>query len=331
MPPIRVMYFRRFPIPGRSFSIEHSFEAMWEHLPADISWGVVTARHESRFGWRLLINTMQATASRETINHITGDIHYVALGLPSRGSVLTIHDCRPLFVSNPVKRAILKYLWYSAPTRRVAAITAVSEFTKRELVQLAGCDPRRVHVVPTCVSNDFRPGRPPQGREHPRLLIIGTQPNKNIPRALRALDGIPCHLRVIGKLSDDLKSQLERSGVKYSHASNLSRADLVREYLDADVILFASTYEGFGMPIIEANATGRPVITSNVASMPWVAARAACLVDPLDVDSIRAGIRRVLESADYRAELIARGFDNAVRFRPRTVAAQYADIYRALA
>ena len=82
------------------------------------------------------------------------------------------------------------------------------------------------------------------------------------------------------------------------------------------------------MPILEAQATGRPVVTSNVASMPDVAGDAACLVDPFSTDAIRDGVLRVIDDADYREELVRRGFENVKRFHPDVIADAYYSLYR---
>ena len=82
------------------------------------------------------------------------------------------------------------------------------------------------------------------------------------------------------------------------------------------------------MPIIEAQVIGKPVVTSNIAPMPWVAGGAACLVDPYDVHSIRQGILKVLEQADFRAELIRNGYENVKRFEPERIASMYTEVYR---
>ena len=81
------------------------------------------------------------------------------------------------------------------------------------------------------------------------------------------------------------------------------------------------------MPIIEAQATGRPVLTSNLGAMKEVAGDAACLVDPFDTDAIRAGLERIMADDSYRAQLIAAGFENVKRFTQERIAAQYAELY----
>ena len=105
----------------------------------------------------------------------------------------------------------------------------------------------------------------------------------------------------------------------------------MRCYEEADIVTLMSTLEGFGMPIVEAQAVGRVVVTSNVSSMPEVAGDGACLVDPLDVSAIRAGIRKVIDDDGYREDLVRRGFENVKRFDPERIAQQYLDLYRRIA
>ncbi len=108
---------------------------------------------------------------------------------------------------------------------------------------------------------------------------------------------------------------------------DLSDQELVAAYENADVVVFASVAEGFGLPIIEAQAVGRPVVTSNLSPMKEVAGGAACLVDPHKVDDIRAGMQRVIADAEYRHRLIQSGYENAARYSAAGVAAQYARLY----
>ena len=91
--------------------------------------------------------------------------------------------------------------------------------------------------------------------------------------------------------------------------------------------MFASTYEGFGLPILEAQATGRPVVTSNLGSMPEAAGDGALMVDPFSVEAIRAAVTSIMARSDLRSSLIERGLANVRRFQPREIAQQYARIY----
>ncbi len=177
------------------------------------------------------------------------------------------------------------------------------------------------------VSDDFQASPGEFNAEKPVLLQVRAKVNKNIVRVAAALKGISCHLRIIGELSLDQREALEQNEIEYSNVSGISNEEIVAEYVNCDMVVFASTYEGFGMPIAEANAVGRPVVTSNIPPMAEVAGEAACLVDPLDVDSIRAGIVRVIEDRGFRETLVERGFANAKRFAPAKIAQQYTDLY----
>jgi glycosyltransferase involved in cell wall biosynthesis len=115
--------------------------------------------------------------------------------------------------------------------------------------------------------------------------------------------------------------------VDYQWAFDISDEDVVQKYRESDLVVFCSTHEGFGMPIIEANATGRPVVTSDLDPMVNVANGAACLVDPYNVSSIREGIQRILGDVGFRNELIRRGLENAIRFNPSVIAASYEQLY----
>jgi glycosyltransferase involved in cell wall biosynthesis len=215
--------------------------------------------------------------------------------------------------------------------RRVEAVVCISETAKKELLGYVKIDEDRVTVIPNCVSGEFKHLPKVFNEVRPRILQVGTSKNKNISRVLEALAGISCVLVIIGRLDDQLREQVRRAGVEVECKSDLSREELIVEYQHADIVMFASTYEGFGLPILEGNAVGRVVITSKISSMPEVAGDAACLVDPFSVGSIRRGLLRVIEDAPYRSALIQRGLTNATKFSANAIAARYAALYRSVA
>jgi glycosyltransferase involved in cell wall biosynthesis len=167
-------------------------------------------------------------------------------------------------------------------------------------------------------------------KQEPVILQIGTKPNKNVTRLVQALKGISCRLEIVGEVSESLRSELEACQVRYNDSKNLTNEQVLEKYQSCDILSFVSTYEGFGMPIVEANATGRVVVTSNILSMPEVAGDAAHLVDPFDVSSIRAGILKVIEDDHYREKLIANGFKNRQRFDVNEIAQQFTSVYHLL-
>lgn len=321
-----VAYYHRRPYAGK-FSVEGVFAAVCAALPSDIHAKTWFCRFHRGF-FRRLYNLIEAPFRQGTINHIAGDVHYLALSLPKRRTVLTILDCVAPRATNGLRRLALVLLWYKLPVKRCAAVTVISEFTKREVLQHVQCDPGRITVIHCPVSPRFLPCPKPFRVECPIILQVGTGRNKNIPRVGEALGGLRCHLDIVGRLNEAQREALSRHAVSYSESWDLTPEQMVDRYRRCDMVVFASTYEGFGLPIVEANATGRPVITSNICSMPEVAGSAACLVDPFDCSSIRQGILRVINDPDYRSHLVTQGFENVKRFSVGRIAAQYAALYR---
>ena len=162
------------------------------------------------------------------------------------------------------------------------------------------------------------------------MLFVGSTPNKNLERLIQAIEGITLRLEIVGQLSDEQQALLKKCHIDFHRSSGLGPEALLEKYIQCDLLAFPSTYEGFGLPIIEAQAIGRPVLTSNMAPMNEVSGSAACLVDPYSIDSIRAGVLKILNDGDYRNSIIVQGLDNAARYSLEKVADQYVALYREL-
>lgn len=275
-----------------------------------------------------LYNMWEARRRQSDLNHITGDVHYLALALSGRRTILTIHDCGTLHQLTGWRRRWARLLWFEWPVRRVAAVTVISEATRRELLAVTSCPAAKVTVIPDPLPSGFSAHPKTRLHEVPRLLQIGTRANKNVERLAAALAGIPCHLTLVGHLTGQQRNLLDSNRVSYSSLADISDANLLSLYRDTDLVMFCSTYEGFGLPVIEAQGVGRAVVASDIEPIREIAGDAACLVDPYSFESIRAGVLRVLGDSRYREDLIARGFENAARFEARTVAGAYHKLYQ---
>jgi glycosyltransferase involved in cell wall biosynthesis len=269
-----------------------------------------------------------ATLHQGDVNHITGDIHFLTYLLRRRRTILTVHDCVVLERLSGLRYWFFWFFWYWLPANRSEMITVISESTKRELLRHLRSENYQIEVIPDCVSVEFQPCEKDFNESCPRILQIGTTKNKNIERIAEALEGSSCKLVIIGRLLGEQKAVLRSYSIDFDNYVGISREELVGQYQQADLVMFASLYEGFGLPILESNAVGRPVITSKLFSMPEVGGDAACYVDPYDVPSIRLAVERITEDSTYRGQLVENGYRNVERFRASIVAARYASLYR---
>ncbi len=328
---MRVHYFQRLRRPNANYSLEFIFDDVRSRLKDRIEAHAVIAPCYSNGLTRRVLIAVHALLKQGEVNHVTGDITFVVPVLDGHRTLLTMLDCGNVLGSRGLKRFLLKSLWLDLPVRHATLVTTISEQARREILELTGCEPEKVVVVPVAISDRFVFTPKPALSDPPRILAVGTSPNKNLKRLIPALEGIACILVMIGTPLQGTAELLRKHRVVYETHVGLSAAGVREQYERADVVAFASTYEGFGMPILEGQAVGRPVVTSNVSSMPEVAGDGALLVDPLDIASIREGILRVLSDADLRASLVERGRKNVERFNSRCIAAQYLSLYEEVA
>jgi glycosyltransferase involved in cell wall biosynthesis len=328
--PVDLVHYHRLPGPGH-VSIERLFEEIRRNLPEPWQARVVTCPYPSRGIVPRLRSMNAARRHAGRINHITGDVHFLAMALPAGGTVLTIHDCALLKILKGPAREFIRNLWFTAPGQCSRIVTTISTTMSAEIAMLAGVDLEKMRVVPNCVRGEFSSVPKPFPSRDPVILQVGTGWNKNLEGVARALRGLECRLVIVGEPSRNQREFLEIQGIPYTALGRVSDEAVRDAYIHCDMVVFASLYEGFGLPIIEAQAVGRPVITSNFGAMAEAAGKGAYLVNPLDPGEIRRAILRIKADPDLRHDLMAKGFENVSRYSPEAVAKAYAAIYEEVA
>jgi alpha-1,3-rhamnosyl/mannosyltransferase len=213
--------------------------------------------------------------------------------------------------------------------RRARALLCISEATRTALVDRFPAAARTASAVPLAADARFDGSGAEEARrklalDRPYVLITGTlEPRKNLPRLIAAFAALPPDLRdryelvLAGPRGWDLAdtdASIARHRELVRTLGYVDEADLPGLYAGAELFCYPSLQEGFGLPILEAMGSGTAVLTSDVSSMPEVAGDAACLVDPLDTEAIRAALEELLRDDALRADLARRGRERAARF-----------------
>lgn len=269
----------------------------------------------------------------------------VLLTTDSKMPLLLPKDCVavPLVTDLAVYRMkeayqLSRILWwrlqYWFVRRRANFFLAISEFTKQEMMQIWGIPEEKIHIVPCACSAEMRRVEEVEKLDALRqkyalpehfLLFVGNfNPRKNLERLMRAYDrardsGKVAHQLVIaGEQGWKFDKQTALQGI--SHQDDIRFIGFVPDeemaalYSAADAFLFPTLYEGFGIPVIEAQSCGTPVLTSNVSSLPEVGGDAAVYVDPYNEEDICAGIVKIVGDTALAQELREKGYENAKRF-----------------
>jgi glycosyltransferase involved in cell wall biosynthesis len=257
--------------------------------------------------------------------------------------VATVHDLAWQVYPElyPAKLRVMYGALFPWVLRRADKIVAVSRYTADDLIRRAGVAASRIEVVYHGLDPDFAQAGEtsgPANEDHPYLLAVGgISPRKNTRRLIeaftrwRAKGGARAayQLRITGISLDPTAGVAGDLPAGVSFLGYVDRAELRRLYAGAAAFLYPSIYEGFGLPIIEAMASGAPVLTSSTASAPEVAGGAAVLVDPFSLESIQAGLDRVTDR-DEAGRLRSLGRARARQFDWSKAAKRTVEIYREL-
>jgi glycosyltransferase involved in cell wall biosynthesis len=254
--------------------------------------------------------------------------------------VVTIHDCIhllfPQYLPNRMAIHYARFMLRHA-IRRSTIVLTVSEASRADILRFyPETEPLRVRVVPNAIDDAILapPGTDEMARVRERYQIQGRfllytgniKPHKNIERLIQAFGELKrragfddLKLIIIGdeiQRYGSLRRAVETSGVRQDvrFFGFVPDSTLASLYRLANVFVFPSLYEGFGLPPLEAMACGTPVVTSRLSSLPEVVDEAAVLVDPYDVTDIASGIERLLTDEELRQTLIDRGHARANHF-----------------
>lgn len=271
--------------------------------------------------------------------------------------VVTVHDLIGMFFANQLGWPSRFYWgkWLPLTVRKADAIIADSENTKKDIVEHLQVPEARVKVIYPSGHEGFSPHQEPAALKRTRerfgikekyFLTVGTlEPRKNLLRTIEAFSQFlktsksdaTFQLVVVGSIDfahgKFLKILLENCKLDSDDViltGYVEQEDLNMLYSGAEGFVFASLYEGFGIPVLEAMASGAPVITSRSSSLPEVAGDAAAYVDPCDVSAIANGMCDIASNSTLRKQLVEKGFERIKHFSWRDTANKTLEVYESL-
>jgi len=266
------------------------------------------------------------------------------------GNVITIHDLAFKYYPNFLKKKFGQFLSFLKTKRDVEKadrIIAVSQSTANDIVRFFKIDPNKIRVIYHGVEANFRPDIGKEAIEKVKrkyqiltakyILWVGTiEPRKNISSLIKMYQQLETlhgdySLVLGGKYGwkyEEILPLVQSFSGKIIVTGYLPKEDLIPLYAGADLFIFPSLYEGFGMPLLEAMASGVPIITSKTSAMPEVVGDAALLIDPLNIQEMSQAVLSILEKASLRSLLQKKGIERAKKFSWEKAAVETLNIYR---
>ena len=324
---MKILYIYRHPDMGYSIGkVFHPIEEEMKKYAEVDSVFLPVSNYSLRGLWKNIRYARQHLKDKKyDIVHITGTEHYLLPFLCDVKTVITIHDLG-FFTNNRLNfRNVLKYCLWIKTLPFASYVTFISDKSKNETLRFVKLKDNKNSVVLNPVGPEFVAYPKDINKLYPIILHIGIGSNKNLDSTIIALKEFPCKLRIVGKLTDKQKFLLDLYNIHYECVFNLTDDEILHEYINCDLVNFPSLYEGFGMPIIEGQAIGRLVLTSNISPTKEVAGNSAVLVNPTNPDNIRYGYKILLDNAE---DYIKKGFENVKRFALSQISQEYFQIYK---
>ena len=327
---MKILYIYRNQSLG--FSIAKVFRPIEEEMRKYAEVDSVYLPEPGAKPWHLWKNIKFAkhtiAAKNYDIVHITGSEYYLLPFLKGKYKVVvTVHDLGFFTNIRLSPRTFMLYFLWVKTLNMADKVTCISEKTMKEVKKYVSFAEVQICTIHNPVGPEFLFNPKKFNASCPIVLQIGTSLHKNLNNTIVALKNFPYKFRIIGNLNSAQKALLEHYHVDYSNVSNLTDDEILHEYERCDIVNFPSFYEGFGMPIIEGQAVGRVVVTSNLSPMKEVAANSAVLVNPTDPASIFAGYEEAVSKHETFVKL---GLENVKRFKLKTIVERYFSLYNEL-
>ena len=226
------------------------------------------------------------------------------------------------------KKLLFKIFWIKIPILKSKKIHFISSKIKNETENIIKHKIIDSAIIPCCVPNDLK--KREKKKFEKKILFIGSTENKNLICLLKAIKDLNVKLTIVGSIDLYHKNFLLKNNIMFENHVGISDEDINKIYSRNDILVFPSLYEGFGMPIIEANYVGIPVITSNLSPMKEIARNSSLLFDPYKPYDLKNKLILLIKNSELRKKLIINGFINANKYQSYNIAKHFMKLYKQL-
>lgn len=311
---------------------EYSIEAVFDTIAKNTDNTFEISKWYKPVSWvRSIKELIKLRKEKFDCYHITGEVYYLWIFLPFRRTIMTVHDIG-MYKNHPwsLKRWLFVFLGIYLPSLFHKKIVCISELTRNDLVSFLHIKESKLITIENPLTIEIQPTFKQFNKGKPIIMQIGTGDHKNLDNLILAVKGLDCQIDIIGNPSTKLIELLNTCNIDYCISTNISNEELIDHYNHCDILYFVSRSEGFGLPILEAQAAGKPVITSEEEPMKSVAGEGALFAYPEDYYRIKENIMLIIENDNLRYNLIKSGLKNIKRFEPKRISMEYQKLYTAL-
>lgn len=310
---------------NNAFSIENVFDNITENLQNQ---GFEISKYYKEGS---LIKTIKDLRKLSPDHyHITGDVYYLALFLPLSKTSMTVHDIGSYKNHKKNYRILLiGLIWFFLPMFFLKKFTVISDFVKLDIKRFFHINPKKITVINNPLTIEIDKSLMKKNGTKVKILQIGTGSHKNLNNLIQAVTNLEnIQILIIGDPDNTLVDNMLSNNIDFVVYKNISRDKVISIYKESNFLFFASFSEGFGLPILEAQALGRPVITSKLSPMVEVGGDAVLLVNPYDTNEIRSTIIRLINDDILYENLVKKGFVNVKRYDPKKIGTLYSEFFK---
>ena len=311
----------------RKLDGENSIEELAYHFKRSMDIELIILPYSSQRVFDIIKNILFIKTIKAPVFHFISTEAYL-LPFVKGKKIITYHDLGTINNSrNKLYRFVRRSLFIYPSKYYADDITFISNqslIEYKNFVKTKRTD--NFHVIYNPYDERLKPTSSKKNNKF-TILHIGTAERKNLVSTIKACAGLDIKLIIIGKLNQNQKEALNECQTDYENLYDISYEEIIKFYGCCDIVSFPSSYEGFGLPIIEANVMKKPIFAGDIPILHEVANDSALFVNPNNINEVRNVIKQLMENEALRNDLISKGTINAKRFEQKIIIKQYEELY----